>query len=71
MGSRAARGAGKALNQELSVGLGDQVDMVFDHLEANDGVCIRADDRRALRKTGCGARRDGLEANVRAGRSSA
>ena len=50
-----------------SVCLGDQIDLIFSHLETDDGVSVRAEDRGTLRKTGCRTRNAGLEAQVRAG----
>ena len=52
---------------QVSVRFGDEIDLVFDHFEANDGVRIRTDDCSALGKTGGRTRGAALEAEVGGG----
>jgi len=52
---------------QASVRLGDEIDLVFDHFKANDGIRVRADDGSALSQTGGRTPGATLETEIGAG----
>ena len=50
-----------------SVRFGNEIDLIFDHFKANNGIRILTDDRSALRKTGGRTLRATLETEIGVG----